>query len=98
VDTHFKAALYINGYYKCSVLAIRGTVLSEIPTIIVDAFFGLESEYFIMDVYRQALSFYQRISSSAIVKEYPLVACTGHSLGGIIAKMIAPVTGFVTEN
>jgi hypothetical protein len=30
------------------------------------------------------------------LKKFPLVACTGHSLGGTIAKMLAPVTGVST--
>jgi hypothetical protein len=30
------------------------------------------------------------------LKNFPLVACTGHSLGGTIAKMLAPVTGVST--
>jgi hypothetical protein len=39
--------------------------------------------------------FYNR-GQLSILKEYLLVACTGHSLGGAIAKMLAPVTGVST--
>jgi hypothetical protein len=49
-------------------------------------------------MYDQAVRFYIDVgrSNNKILRENPLVACTGHSLGGIIAKMIAPVTGLST--
>jgi len=98
VKTYFKAAIYVNRLHRCSVLAIRGTVLSEVETFFADVGFATNTSFVIRPMYEQALRFYREVgmSNNKILRENPIVACTGHSLGGIIAKMIAPVTGLST--
>ena len=92
-STGFKIALYVNNFYNCSVLAIRGTEPTDEMTLWTDVIYTLNV---IPEMYKQAVKFYTMVSVLPIVKKYPLVACTGHSLGGIMAKMIAPTTGLST--
>jgi hypothetical protein len=98
IPTYFKAAFYVNRTHRCSVMVIRGTVPLEFMTLIADLGYGRNVGFVISHMYRQAIKFYREAYRPylKIFRENPLVACTGHSLGGIIAKMIAPVTGLST--
>jgi hypothetical protein len=100
IPTYFKAAFYVNRTYRCSVFVIRGTVPIEFMTLIADLGYGRNFGYVINHMYRQAVKFYVETYKPylKIFRENPIVACTGHSLGGILAKMIAPVTGLSTFN
>jgi len=96
--TYFKAALYVHPTYRCSVLVIRGTVTDEWETLLADLGYGFNKNFYIRSMYEQAKKFYSDIafSNDFVIRENPIVAVTGHSLGGIIAKMIAPITGLST--
>ncbi len=92
-STGFKAALYISAFYNCSILVFRGTEQNDPMTFITDL---LYTANIVPEMYKQAIHFYNYVLCLPFIKYYPLIACTGHSLGGIIAKMIAPVTGLST--
>lgn len=89
----FHAALYVNSLYGCSILALRGTDPTNAAHLLADAQYLFNTAPFMYD---EAIKYYQYLQTLPVLKNYPLRACTGHSLGGIIAKMIAPITSLST--
>lgn len=90
-NTGFRGRLYVSDWFNCSVIVFRGT--DNTINYIEDGLFALNYD---TRVYADALNFYDFVIHHPIVKKYPLKAVCGHSLGGILAKSIAPVTGITT--
>ena len=93
LDTGLKAVVYLNENEKKSVLAIRGTATGDlfkkldIGTCISDLEYVFNNRSAMLD---QLIAFFDKLKKNPIIKQYPLAAITGHSLGGMMAKMLAP--------
>ena len=92
--TGFYAAFYVNTATGVGAIAIRGTSMTtNFTDYIADGDYVFDK---VVDQYDEALKFVKLIQNSfqwsALKKKY---VC-GHSLGGILAKMIAPRTGLDT--
>ncbi len=86
--TGFYASFYRNMATDVGVLVIRGT------DSIMD---GIEDYHYAtnlhVDQYAQASTFWHIIKDYYLITDAKKLYICGHSLGGIIAKMIAPITG-----
>ena len=92
--TGFYAAFYVNTATGVGAIAIRGTSnTTNLTDYLADADYVFDKA---VEQYDEALKFVKLIQNafqwSALKKKY---VC-GHSLGGILAKMIAPRTGLDT--
>ena len=93
----FHATFYKNMMTNVGVLAIRGTVPAINKTVIQDLdYFTALAESKDIPQYHDALSFYNFIENYPDWKNIKEKYVCGHSLGGMLAKAIAPITGFNT--
>ena len=89
--TGFYAAFYLNNVTSTGVIAIRGT--ASLLDGIADINYVLDK---LTKQYDEALTFVKMIQTSFIWSGVKNKYVCGHSLGGIVAKMIAPRTGLNT--
>ena len=82
----FYAALYLNELSKVGVICVRGT--DNHPDVIADIGFSIYKG--IKEQYKELLDFISMTKHSSWYKNYNIKYCTGHSLGGILAKAISP--------
>jgi len=88
-DIHngFSAAFYIHSITGCGVIAIRGTNPKILDDLLNDAAFSFNLA---MSQYDDAILFCNIIKTSPYWKNLTKIYICGHSLGGILAKMISP--------
>lgn len=86
----FYAALYKHILTGIGVLAIRGTDASVLPDIVADYDYIMNK---VTAQYEQVMRFWFSIRHFTGLRKINKLYVTGHSLGGIIAKMISPITG-----
>lgn len=89
--TGFYASLYKNILNGVGVIAIRGT--SSVLDDITDGEYVFDK---VTDQYSEALEFVARVKRNQRFKDLKRFYVCGHSLGGIIGKMIAPRTELST--
>lgn len=88
----FYARLYYNPIFDHYVIAFRGTSFSSPATLLADAQYTTGHK---PKIYQQAVIFYAELLENLSDVENPQaqISFTGHSLGGIIAKILAVETG-----
>lgn len=91
-ETGLYARVYNHKYANYSVLAIRGTE-GKFNDFATDA--GYMLNYTELQQYEDAREFYYEMLKY-LKKHKPIQYVCGHSLGGILAKMIAPNTQVTT--
>jgi hypothetical protein len=87
-DHGFFARLYYKPTISHYVLALRGTLLDQLGTVFADAQFAFGDR---PTLYKQAVAFYTDVCQAlkeGIQKAQANVSTTGHSLGGIMAKLL----------
>ena len=84
----FFAALYMNKSTNIGVISIRGT--SNTPDKIADIKFVVYRG--VQEQYAEIKDYINFLKNSVIYKNINIKYCCGHSLGGILAKAIAPVS------
>ena len=93
----FHATFYKNMVTNVGVLSIRGTVTSIFPTLIADSQYGIgEFDSKNMSQFTDAIKFYIFLQTYPLWKETKEKYVTGHSLGGMLSKALAPITGLNT--
>jgi hypothetical protein len=88
--TGLYAAFYVNKITAVGVVALRGTAAPYSLTLGADTNYVFNSP---LKQYEEAKEFVNLIKKTA---GSPKIYVCGHSLGGILAKMIAPVSGLNT--
>ena len=89
--TGFYSQIYVNNITGIGVISIRGTD---------NSISGLEDAKYFTNIslpqYKRACDFWRYLKNGFIYSKIDLHYVCGHSLGGILAKLIAPVTGLKT--
>ncbi len=91
--TGFYAALYENFSTKVGVIVIRGTDPAVFLDLVADYNYVMNK---VVTQYEEAIGFTHMIRNHYALSGMKKIYVCGHSLGGIVAKMIAPLTGFDT--
>ena len=89
--TGFYASFYENIATGVGVIAIRGT--DSTLDDIVDIEYVSNKAF---AQYEEAISFFHTVKNHYLFSGIQKIYVCGHSLGGILAKMVAPITGYDT--
>ena len=93
----FHATFYKNMVTNVGVLSIRGTVPKIKETTDADKeYFKAEFDEKNMPQFTDAIQFYIFLQTYSLWKDTTEKYVTGHSLGGMLAKALAPITGLNT--
>ncbi len=87
-----KMSLYLNSVKKIGAVAIRGS--DNEANVVEDLKYVVYAD--LHNLYKSIIQFVGTVKKGKLYPGYKIDYITGHSLGGIMAKMVAPVTKTTT--